>query len=280
MRVLVAGHKGMLGAELMDMIGRETDWDAAGADIGEFDITSRESCEALVRDVKPDLIVNCVAYTNVDKAEENRDLAFAVNGDGVGNLCDAAGGAKIVHVSTDFVFAGDEERFYVEEDVAAPLGVYGESKLAGERVLFEKRPDALCLRTAWLYGPHGGNFVATMLRLGRERDELSVVTDEVGSPTHTYDLAEAIVLAAPRGLAGLYHCTNAGKCSRYELAAAALEIAGIECKLNGITSDQWERAAKVPKHSPLDCSKLEAALGRPPRPWRDALEHYVGRTVC
>ncbi len=278
-RVLVTGARGQLGVELMDLIAERTDWDAVGADIDEFDITNADSAAALVRETRPDLIINCVAYTNVDKAEDERDLAFAVNADGVGNLCDAAGDAAIAHVSTDFVFAGDEERFYVEDDTPRPVNAYGESKLAGERLLFQKRPDALCLRTAWLYGPHGRNFVDTMLRLGREREELRVVTDEVGSPTHTYDLAEAIILAAQRGLSGLYHCANAGACSRYELAQAALELAGVECALQPITSDQWPRRAKPPKHSPLDCSKLAAALGRPMRPWRDALAHYVRRVA-
>ena len=276
MRVLVTGAKGMLGTELMLMLESETDWEAVGADIDEFDITSGDSTAALVRDVSPDLIVNCVAYTNVDKAEEERDLAFAVNADGVGNLCDAAGQAKIVHISTDFVFGQDTKESYTEDDEPSTACVYGESKLAGERILFEKRPDALCLRTAWLYGPYGKNFVATILRLGRERDRLDVVTDERGSPTHTYDLAEVVILSAKAGLNGLYHCTNEGRCSRYEFAEAALELAGIDTQL-GATTD-YPRLAKVPKASVLDCTKLARALGRPNRPWRDALRHYVTRT--
>lgn len=280
MRVLVTGAKGMLGTELMLMIAAKTDWDAVGADIDEFDITSVDSTAALVRDVAPDLIVNCVAYTNVDKAEAERDLAFAVNAEGVGNLCDAAAAAKLVHISTDFVFGQDAKQFYTEDDEPAPLSVYGESKLAGERALFDRRSNALCLRTAWLYGPYGKNFVATMLRLARERDHLDVVVDECGSPTHTYDLAEAVILAASAGLNGLYHCTNQGRCSRYELAQAALELAGIHTPVNKTTSDCWKRAAKVPRESALDCSKLTRALGRPMRPWREALEHHVKRVLA
>jgi len=276
MRVLVTGARGMLGTELMLMLERETDWEAVGADIDEFDITSGDSTAALVRDVSPDLIVNCVAYTNVDKAEEERELAFAVNADGVGTLCDGAGEARIIHISTDFVFGQDTEEAYTEDDEPSTACVYGESKLAGERILFEKRPDALCLRTAWLYGPYGKNFVATIVRLGRERDSLDVVTDERGSPTHTYDLAEVVLLSSKSGLTGLYHCTNAGSCSRYEFAEAALELASVEVQL-GATTD-YPRQAKVPKASVLDCTKLALALGRPNRPWQDALRHYISRT--
>ena len=280
MRVLVTGAKGMLGTELMLMLGAKTDWDAVGADIDEFDITSADSTAALARSTSPDLIVNCVAYTNVDKAEAERDLAFAVNADGVGHLCNAAGQAKLVHISTDFVFGQDAKQFYTEDDEPAPMSVYGESKLAGERILFDKRPDAICLRTAWLYGPHGKNFVATILRLAKERDHLDVVVDECGSPTHTYDLSQAAILSAKAGLSGLYHCTNAGRCSRYDFAQAALELAGIDIPLNKITSDAWERAARVPRESALDCSKLARALGGPMRPWREALEHYVQRACA
>jgi len=215
----------------------------------------------------------------VDKAETDRDLAFAVNGRGVANLADAAGDARIVHVSTDSVFAGDGDRFYTEEAAPAPLSVYGESKLEGERLLVGRRPDALILRTAWLYGPHGGNFVATMLRLGRERDEVSVVVDECGSPTYTRDLAQAIIRGTHAGIEGLYHCTNRGCCSRHELATAAFELAGIEIPVSEIRSADWPRAARVPAYSPLDCTKLERALGWAMPEWRAALADYVRRVA-
>jgi dTDP-4-dehydrorhamnose reductase len=270
--ILVVGANGMLGRDLMALIGDP----ARGVDIGEIDITSLESTERIIRTLKPEAVINCAAYTDVDGCETNAEKAMQVNGEGVAHLAMATReiGARLVHVSTDYVFDGSKGSPYAEDDAPCPLGVYGESKLAGElNAAFN--PDHLIVRTQWLYGLHGKNFVETMLRLAVEKDELSVVDDQVGSPTWTVDLSQAILALLKTGGRGIYHAANAGFCSWNEFAQAIFEEAGLSVKVNGMTTDELNRPARRPLYSTLDCSKLEQDAGFRPQPWRSALKAYL-----
>ena len=270
--ILVVGANGMLGRDMMACIG-----DAArGVDIDEIDITSLESTERILRTLKPQTVINCAAYTDVDGCETNTETAMQVNGEGVAHLAMASReiGARLVHVSTDYVFDGGKGTPYQEDDAPCPLGVYGESKLAGEmNAAFN--PDHLIVRTQWLYGLHGRNFVETMLRLAAEKDQLSVVDDQIGSPTWTVELAAAIAALLKTGHRGLYHAANAGFCSWNEFARAIFEESGLSVTVKGMTTDELNRPARRPLYSTLDCGKLVHDTGFQPRPWRSALKAYL-----
>jgi dTDP-4-dehydrorhamnose reductase len=270
--ILVVGANGMLGRDMMALIGDT----ARGVDIDEIDITSLESTERILRTLKPEAVINCAAYTDVDGCETNVETAMQVNGEGVAHLAMATReiGARLVHVSTDYVFDGSKGSPYVEDDAPCPLGVYGESKLAGE-LNAGFNPDHLIVRTQWLYGLHGKNFVETMLRLAVEKDEIAVVDDQVGSPTWTVDLAHAVLALLKSGHRGIYHAANAGFCSWNEFAQAIFEEAGLSVKVHGITTDELNRPARRPLCSTLDCSKLGQDAGFRPQPWRSALKAYL-----
>lgn len=270
--ILVVGSNGMLGRDMMALIGDT----ARGVDVDEIDITSLESTERIIRTLKPDTVINCAAYTDVDGCETNVETAMQVNGEGVAHLAMASReiGARLVHVSTDYVFDGSKGSPYVEDDAPCPLGVYGESKLAGE-LNAGFNPDHLIVRTQWLYGLHGKNFVETMLRLAVVKDELAVVDDQIGSPTWTVDLAHAILALLKSGHRGIYHAANAGFCSWNEFAQAIFEEAGLSVKVNGMTTDELNRPARRPLYSTLDCSKLGQDTGFRPQAWRSALKTYL-----
>ena len=270
--ILVVGGNGMLGRDMLALLGDT----ARGVDIDEIDITSLESTERVLRTLKPGTVINCAAYTDVDGCETNVETAMQVNGEGVAHLAMASReiGARLVHVSTDYVFDGSKGTPYVEDDLPCPLGVYGESKLAGEmNAAFN--PDHLIVRTQWLYGLHGKNFVETMLRLAHEKDQLAVVDDQIGSPTWTVDLAQAIQALMKTGHRGIYHAANSGFCSWNEFAQAIFQESGLSVKVNGMTTDELNRPARRPLYSTLDCSKLEQDSGFRPQPWRSALKAYL-----
>ena len=270
--ILVIGANGMLGRDMMALIGPA----ARGVDIDEIDITSLESTERVIRTLKPETVINCAAYTDVDGCETNVETAMQVNGEGVAHLAMASReiGARLVHVSTDYVFDGSKGSPYVEDDAPCPLGVYGESKLAGE-LNAGFNPDHLIVRTQWLFGLHGKNFVETMLRLAVEKDEIAVVDDQVGSPTWTVDLAQAVLALLKSGHCGIYHAANAGFCSWNGFAQAIFEDAGLPVKVHGMTTDELNRPARRPLYSTLDCSKLEQDAGFRLQPWRSALKTYL-----
>ena len=270
--ILVVGANGMLGRDMMACLGDG----ARGVDIDEIDITSLESTERVITTLKPRAVINCAAYTDVDGCESNRETAMQVNGEGVAFLAMAtrAVDAVLVQVSTDYVFDGGKGTPYLEDELPRPLSVYGESKLAGElNAAFN--PEHLIIRTQWLYGLHGKNFVETMLRLAGERDTLSVVDDQIGSPTWTVDLASAIAALLTSGRRGIYHAANAGFCSWNGFARAIFEECGLKTTVDGMTTEQLNRPARRPLYSTLDCSKLEQDTGFRPRPWRDALKAYL-----
>ena len=270
--ILVVGANGMLGHDLMKVLSGEI----RGVDLGDVDITSIESVRRVLLTLKPSVIINASAYTDVDGCESNRDVAMRVNGEGVGNLAAIAGeiGARLVQISTDYIFDGSKGSPYLEDDPAGPLSVYGESKLAGE-LNAGRIADHLIVRTQWLYGVHGKNFVETMLRLAEEKDEISVVDDQIGSPTWTVDLGLSIRALLERRCSGTYHAANAGHCSWNEFARTIFAEAGLNIKVNPLSTIELGRPAPRPLHSMLDCGKLARDTGFRPQPWRDALRKYL-----
>lgn len=270
--ILVVGSKGMLGQDLMALYG-----DAArGVDIDEIDITDLASVQRVLLTLKPKVVINAAAYTDVDGCQTNTELAMQVNGEGVGYLAMTSKeiGAKLVQVSTDYIFDGTKGAPYQEDDLAAPLSVYGESKLAGEMNTWFN-PNHLIVRTQWLYGHGGKNFVETMLKLAAEKKELTVVDDQVGSPTWTRDLALAIKALLDKGCAGTYHAANSGFVSWNGFAREIFRLAGLDVKVLPMTTEQLGRPAPRPLYSTLDCGKLQQDTGFVPQPWQDALKRYL-----
>lgn len=286
-RVLVTGAAGMLGSQVLMAAPEDrevcgTDMrEAHGVDVHGIDLTDEAQVRGLFESAGPfHGVIHTAAYTAVDKAEEEPELAQAVNGDACGVLARAAAkaGAPIVIVSTDFVFDGAQDRPYAEDAPTNPMSVYGRTKLDGERQAMEAHPDgARIVRTQWLYGPRGGHFPNTMQRLARERDRLSVVADQIGSPTSTLELAPALWDVLERGEAGVYHAACEGECSWFDLAVATIEASGIEgVRVDPCTTEEFPRPAARPKYSVLDCTKLASLRGAPLAPWREALLTYLG----
>lgn len=268
-RYLIAGAGGMLGHDLRHVLAGR---DVVALGRADLDVTDADAVRAATAGV--DVVINASAYTNVDAAEDDEAAAFAVNVTGAGILADAAAatGARFVHVSTDYVFAGDATTPYAEDTPRAPLGAYGRTKAAGEELVL-RHPTSTVVRTAWLYGEHGGNFARTMLRLASERDTVSVVTDQVGQPTWSRDLADAIVrLLDADAPAGVYHGTNAGQASWFDFARAIFAEAGLDPeRVHPTDSAAFVRPAPRPAYSVLGHDRWSAVGLTAPRPWRDAL---------
>ena len=282
MRVMLAGAAGQLGRELQNT--RPPGIDLVALDRGKLDITSREQVLDLAAEICPQMIVNAAAYTAVDGAETRPDLAVQVNAEGPGYLARAAQvqGAQLIHISTDFVFDGGTDTPYKPQAEARPLGVYGHSKLAGERRVHEILPSAVILRTSWVYSQYGNNFVKTLLQRLAERDEVQVVNDEVGAPTWARGLAEAIWACTGRSeLRGIWHWTDAGQCSRYEFASAiagAAMDAGLlqrAATVEPIPGSDYPTPAQRPPFSVLDCTATEAELNLRRQPWREQLRKML-----
>lgn len=288
MRLLVTGSNGQLGRAIGDALaardaptaydGCEVDW----VDLPELDISSSAAVDAWFAAHEPyDVVMNCAAFTNVDGCEADFGAAFAANALGPMNLARACAGqdAVLVHVSTDYVFPGTEPGERVEADAPAPISAYGRSKLAGEGLAMAANPRTHVVRTAWLYGD-GKNFVRTMLALGETHDEVTVVDDQLGNPTSAADLAHEMLRIALCDDYGVWHCTNEGTCSWADLAQAAYQIAGVACKVNRCSSADWKRmnpaSASRPAFSSLKNAHLEATIGNQMRPWREALQEYLG----
>jgi len=270
--ILVVGSKGMLGQELMGLLGSA----ARGVDVDEIDITDLESVQRVLLTLKPSVVVNAAAYTDVDGCQTQVELALQVNGEGVAHLALISKeiGAKLVQVSTDYVFDGGKGSPYQEDDAPAPLSIYGESKLAGE-MNAKFNPDHLIVRTQWLYGHAGKNFVETMIKLASERSELTVVDDQIGSPTWTYDLALAIKALIDKGCSGTYHAANAGFVSWNGFAREIFRLAGLDVAVKPMSTAELGRPAPRPLYSTLDCGKLVQDTGFTPQPWQDALKRYL-----
>ena len=253
MRLLVIGAAGMLGHALL-AAARSAGHEAAGLDLPELDITDVDATAEAVHAAAPDVVVNCAAWTDVDGAEEHEELAARVNAEGAGNVAAAAAGAGAlaVQISTDYSFDGTATEPYTESSPTSAIGAYGRTKLAGELAVAEAAtPEFAIVRSSWLFGPHGKNFVDTILRAGADRGELKVVHDQVGCPTYTGHLAQALVDIAERRLTGILHVAGTGWCSWYELAVAALDGAGIACTVTKTTAAEFGRPAPRPAYSVL-----------------------------
>jgi dTDP-4-dehydrorhamnose reductase len=274
MRLLVLGSGGMLGRAVVDAAAR-LGHDAIGLTHAELDITDAAHVARVVAAAEPGAVVNCAAYTDVDGSETNEARAHRVNADGAGNASRAAAeaGARIVHVSTDYVFDGTKREPWVESDPVGPLQAYGRSKLAGERAVADANPEHAIVRAAWLFGTGGPSFAGTMLRLGAERDEVSVVTDQRGRPTWTGHLAPALVeLTERRGDVGVLHATGPGECSWYELAVELFHRVGMPTRVLPTTSATFARPAARPAYSVLG-SERDPAVVLPP--WEEGLEAWL-----
>ncbi|MGH2840453.1 MAG: dTDP-4-dehydrorhamnose reductase [Solirubrobacteraceae bacterium] len=274
----MTGAGGMLGRAVVDAATR-LGHDVCGATRADLDVTDADAVRRLVAEQRPKAVVNCAAYTDVDGAESERATALAVNGAGAGNVAAAAAeiGAQIVHVSTDYVFDGSKREPWLESDPVAPLGAYGETKLAGERAVVAANPLHAIVRTAWLFGAGGRNFVDTMLALGAQRDEVSVVTDQIGCPTWTGHLAGALVEIAERPAeTGIHHIAGAGCCSWNELALKVFDRAGIDCRVLPTTTEAFPRPAPRPAYSVLGSERREP-LTLPP--WQDGVAEYLATRV-
>jgi dTDP-4-dehydrorhamnose reductase len=278
-KLLVTGAGGMLGRAVVEVATR-LGHDVQGRSRAELDITAAEATRLAVLAGRPHAIINCAAYTDVDGAESDWRSAEAVNVRGAANVAAAAAevGALIVHVSTDYVFDGSKREPWLESDPVGPLGVYGETKLAGEQAVAEATRAHAIVRTAWLFGTGGKNFVDTMLALGEQRDEVAVVTDQIGCPTWTGHLAGALVeLAGRPDETGIHHVAGSGSCSWNELALEIFERAGIECRVLPATSEQFVRPAARPAYSVLGSERRDPLVL--PR-WQDGVRAYLATTVA
>lgn len=276
MKVLVTGCNGQLGQSLQREFGADPEIEAIYTDYEHLDITNREAVERFLGDHRPDVIVNCAAYTAVDKAESDEILAAALNTGAVGNLGEAAVrvGAKVIHISTDYVFSGQGFRPYEENDEPYPQGIYGRTKLEGEALLTSFCQNAMIIRTAWLYSEFGKNFVKTMLSLSETHPEIKVVADQIGSPTYAGDLAHAIhlILKKERWYPGIYHFTDEGVASWYDFTKAIMELSDKSTTIVPIPTSDYPTPAKRPLYSVLSKQKIKKTFNLDIPYWRDSLQ--------
>lgn len=282
MKILVTGANGQLGTEMRNLLEKECPGNALYTDIDTLDLTDVKAVEHYV--LKNDIthIVNCAAYTAVDKAEEDKAQCAAINVDAVKNIAIAADavGAKIIHISTDYVFDGTAHRPYKESDKVNPISQYGTTKRTGETSLIALAPDSIIIRTGWLYSPYGKNFVKTMLRLGSEKKQLKVVSDQIGTPTYAKDLAIAIykILCSHQWVEGIYHFSDEGACSWYDFTKAIHRIAGITtCDVQPIPTEDYPTAASRPAYAILDKSRIKATYGVSIPHWEESLVECIDR---
>ena len=264
---LITGSHGQLGTELAKLLP-----EAVLTDVAELDITNEKAVTDFVKLHKIDVIINCAAYTAVDKAEDDEEIAYKINVTGPENL--AKTGCKIVHISTDYVFDGTGHRPYTPDDEPKPISAYGRTKLAGEQAVLKYATESVIIRTAWMYSPYGNNFVKTMRRLGTEKESLNVVCDQIGTPTCAEDLAKTIVKIVPqinKETAGVYHFTNEGVCSWYDFAHEIMTLSGLNCKISPILSAEYPTKAVRPFYSVLDKNKIKKTFSVEIPHWKESL---------
>lgn len=279
-KIIITGCNGQLGHAMNDIYAGSTEYECINTDVGELDITNVDAVMAFAREVKPYAIVNCAAYTAVDKCESESELAFKINAIGPRNLAIAARetGAKLVQVSTDYVFPGNQNKELNEFDAVGPVSEYGRGKLAGENFVKEFADRYFILRTAWLYG-EGKNFVRTMLKLAETNDTVRVVSDQIGNPTSASELAKAIAYLLPTDNYGLFHATCEGSCSWADFASEIFHLAGKNTKVDYITTDQYPTPAKRPAYSMLDKFMFRTTTDFCFANWQDAIAEYVKTLV-
>lgn len=284
MKILVTGSNGQLGRELRRALESTMPGVTTFTDVEELDICDAKAVADFIAAGEFTHIINCAAFTSVDKAETEQSLCYAINADAVRNIAAAASntGAKVLHISTDYVFDGKSHRPYKESDKVCPVSAYGTSKRKGEMMLLAMCPDAVIIRTAWLYSPHGHNFVKTMLRLGREQKEIRVVADQIGTPTSATDLADAIVtiLTSRQWRPGIYHYTNEGACSWYDFTKVIHHFAGItDCTVTPITTADYPTAATRPFYSVLDKNLIKNTYNLKIPFWIDSLKPVIAQLI-
>ena len=274
-KLIVFGSNGMLGSAAVEVFSKK--FEIIAHDIDSVDICDNAAVEKVIALKKPSLILNCAAYTDVDGCEKNRGTAFRVNAEGPRNIAvnSSKYGARVIHISTDYIFDGQKGTPYTETDTPSPISVYGLSKLKGEKNVMAHAKDSLIVRTSWLYGPSGRNFVSTLANLPKNESVLKVVSDQKGKPTYTYDLAEAILNAVEKQLKGVVNICNSGECSWYEFAIAIFNLLGRKISVNPASSEEYKRPAARPRYSVFSLEKYERETGRRTRHWKEALGEYI-----
>lgn len=276
MRVFVTGVKGQLGYDVMNELEKQG-LEGIGVDIDEMDITDADQVNKVIKEAAPDAVIHCAAYTAVDAAEDNEEICRKVNAQGTENIakvCEELD-IKMMYISTDYVFNGQGERPWEPNDEREPLNVYGQTKYEGELAIEEHVKKFFTVRIAWVFGVNGKNFIKTMLNLGKTHDHLTVVNDQTGSPTYTYDLARLLVDMIQTDKYGRYHATNEGICTWYEFACEIFKQAGMNVFVAPVSSDEYPAKAKRPSNSRMDKSKLTANGFTPLPTWQDALSRYL-----
>ena len=276
MKVFVTGVKGQLGYDVMNELEKQG-LEGIGVDIDEMDITDADQVNKVIKEAAPDAVIHCAAYTAVDAAEDNEEICRKVNAHGTENIakvCEELD-IKMMYISTDYVFNGQGERPWEPDDEREPLNVYGQTKYEGELAIEEHVKKFFTVRIAWVFGVNGKNFIKTMLNLGKTHDHLTVVNDQTGSPTYTYDLARLLVDMIQTDKYGRYHATNEGLCTWYEFACEIFKQAGMDVSVEPVSSDEYPAKAKRPSNSRMDKSKLTANGFKPLPTWQDALSRYL-----
>lgn len=276
MKVLVTGVKGQLGYDVVKELEKRG-YQPIGVDRDEMDLMDNTTIRSVIMNLKPEAIVHCAAHTAVDKAEEEVEVCYQINAESVKVIAECAKelDIKLIYISTDYVFDGTKEGEYTETDIPNPINVYGASKLKGEQYVQDLLEKYYIVRISWVFGFNGNNFIKTMLRLGKQLDELNVINDQVGSPTYTADLAPLLVDMIETEKYGIYHASNEGTCSWYEFAKEIFKQSGIDVKVNPITTDRYPTKAKRPMNSKMSKEKLTAKGYCLLSNWKEALAHYL-----
>ena len=276
MRILVTGVNGQLGYDVVAE-GKKRGFDMYGTDIGKMDVTKEMQVKEVIEEVMPDAVIHCAAYTAVDNAEDHVDLCRNVNVEGTKNIARECARKDIpmMYFSTDYIFDGQGESFHKEDEKPAPLNVYGQTKYEGELSVYKYLKKYFVLRISWVFGINGKNFVKTMLKIGAERGEVTVVADQIGSPTYTYDLAQLILDMIQTDKYGTYHVTNEGICSWYEFACEIFKQANLNVKVKPLTTEEYPAKAKRPMNSRMSKEKLIQEGFKSLPTWQDALERYI-----
>ena len=284
MNILITGSNGQLGSEIKDLVTNYKNFNFFFMDLPELNVCKSEELNTFIVDQNINTVINCAAYTAVDKAEKDEHTAQKVNSEGVLNLVNALKkvNGKLIHISTDYVFDGNHSQPYKESDPVSPVGVYGETKRAGELAVLNSSIDALVIRTSWMYSVYGNNFLKTMLKLGHDKDELGVIFDQVGTPTNASDLAKTCldilaysIEANINSKGKIYHYSNEGVTSWYDFSKAIMELGSIDCKIRPIETKDYPTPAKRPHYSVLNKSKIKTDFNIQIPNWRDSLDKCI-----
>ncbi len=280
MKIVVSGARGLLGHEVVQAFssaGHAVVATDVTGDLERLDITDRSEITQVIETQSPDWIINCAAFTQVDACETQAESAFLLNAEAPGRLAEVCGdhGVRLLHISSDYVFDGEQETPYGEDDAPHPINVYGKSKHAGEQAVMARMDEFIIVRPQWLFGPHGPNFVATILGLAKERSQIQVVNDQWGSPTYSKDLAKGLRALVENDARGIYHVCNRGVASWFDLAQKAVDLVELETEVVPVDSQQFPRPARRPRNSTLSTKKFTSATGKLMPPWQLSLQDYI-----